>query len=30
MSIDEFSSGKSILYPTGLVEILGIQALSDT
>ena len=30
MSIDEFSSGKSILYPTGLVEILGTQALSDT
>jgi len=30
MSIHEFSPGKSILYPTGLVEILGIQALSDT
>jgi 8-oxo-dGTP pyrophosphatase MutT (NUDIX family) len=30
MSINEFSSGKSTLYPTGLVEILGMQALSDT
>ncbi len=30
MSVNEFSSGKSILYPTGLLEILGIQSLSDT
>ena len=29
MSINEFSSGKSILYPTGLVEILATRTPSD-
>jgi 8-oxo-dGTP pyrophosphatase MutT (NUDIX family) len=28
-SVDEFGEGKSILYPTGLIEILVAQALQD-